>query len=180
MTPLQFRRGDIFMADLNPVIGSEQGGIRPVLIIQNNTGNRFSPTVIVATITTKKRADQPTHVYLGREFGLPEHSLLSTEQPRTLDKSRLQAYVGHVDNATMRRVDHALKVSMDLLQNEPYRITLCGSCASAFYGSSSHHIRRVDRYQAEKSRCSYCNSRSGYDYWLTNQKRSKPKKHSAS
>ena len=161
------------MANLDPVIGSEQGGIRPVLTIQNNTGNRFSPTVIVATITTKRKGNQPTHVELGAEYGLSEDSILSAEQPRTLDRSRLLKYIGHVDKHKMYEINRALKVSMDLLQNEPNRITLCKSCASAFYFSGSHIIRRADRYQATKSMCDYCNFRYGYDYFLIDkQKRS--------
>ncbi len=167
MEPLKIRRGDIFMANLDPVVGSEQGGIRPVLIIQNNTGNRFSPTVIVATITTKRKGNQPTHVELGPKYGLPEDSILSAEQPRTLDKTRLMSFVGHVDKTTMYEVNRALKVSMDLIKNEPNRITLCRSCASAFYYSGSHFIRRVDPYQSSKSMCDYCNSNYGFDYYLT-------------
>ena len=174
MEPLTISRGDIYMADLDPVVGSEQGGIRPVLIIQNNTGNRYSPTVIVAAITTKRKGTQPTHIELGKDFGLPEDSILSAEQPRTLDKTRLQNYVGRVDKKKMREVNRALKVSLDLLRNEPHRITLCQTCASAFYHSGSHVIRRADRYQPSRSICDYCNSHYGFDYWLTDKEKRKP------
>ena len=171
MEPLKIRRGDIFMANLDPVVGSEQGGTRPVLIIQNNTGNRFSPTVIAAAITTKHKGNQPTHVELGSEYGLPEDSILSAEQPRTLDKTRLQKYIGHLDKYKMYEVNRALKVSMSLLRNEPNRITLCLPCASAFYNSGSHFILRVDRYQTTKSMCNYCNHRYGYDYFLIDKQK---------
>ena len=176
MENTRIRRGDIFLANLDPVVGSEQGGTRPVLIIQNNTGNQFSPTVIVAIITTKQKGTQPTHIHLGTQFGLPEDSTLSAEQPRTLDKTRLLHYIGHVDKHTMYEVNRALKISMDLLRNEPNRITLCRSCASAFYNSGSHVIRRADYYQSSKSICDYCNSRYGFDYWLTDKIKRKPAK----
>ena len=174
METLKVKRGDIFTANLDPVVGSEQGGIRPVLIIQNNTGNRFSPTVIAAVITSRRKGTQPTHVALGSDCGLPEDSILSAEQPRTLDKSRLLKYIGHVDRPVMDEVNRALKVSLDLLRNEPYRITLCRPCASAFYCSGSHVIRRADRYQATKSLCDYCCSRYGFDYFLTDHLKHRP------
>ena len=174
MEPLKIRRGDIYMANLDPVIGSEQGGVRPVLIIQNNTGNRFSPTVIVATITMKRKGNQPTHVALGTEYGLSEDSILSAEQPRTLDKTRLLKYIGHLDKYKMYEVNRALKISMALLRNEPNRITLCLPCATAFYYSGSHFIRRADRYQATKSICDYCNYRYGYDYFLIDKQKRTP------
>ena len=110
------QRGDIYKADLAPVVGSEQGGNRPVLIIQNNVGNRFSPTVIVAAITgyTKKR-NQPTHVRLqGSSCGLLRDSTVLLEQLRTLDKSRLHEYVGSVSAEKMCEVDSALDISVGL------------------------------------------------------------------
>ena len=174
MEPLKIRRGDIFTANLDPVEGSEQGGVRPVLIIQNNTGNRFSPTVIAAAITTKRKGNLPTHVELGSQYGLPEDSILSAEQPRTLDKSRLMQYIGHVDKYKMYEVNRALKVSLALLRNEPNRITLCPACASAFYHSGSHYIRRADPYQSSKSMCDYCNSNYGFDYFLTDKEKRRP------
>lgn len=109
-------RGDIFYAELTPVIGSEQGGIRPVLIIQNNIGNRHSPTVIVASITSRiKRSHMPTHVNIdGNHYGLHSDSVVMLEQLRTLDKRRLLDYAGSVDNNTMREIDRALAVSVGL------------------------------------------------------------------
>ena len=115
---IDVQRGDIFYADLSPVVGSEQGGIRPVLIIQNDTGNKFSPTVIAAAITSQmSKAKLPTHIEIGAlEYGLQKDSVILTEQIRTLDKSRLRDKVGHVDNLLMYRVDRALTVSFGLIR----------------------------------------------------------------
>ena len=112
----QIHRGDIYYADLSPVVGSEQGGSRPVLIIQNNTGNHFSPTVIAAAITGyTKRDRQPTHVRINPSTcGLPQNSTILLEQLRTLDKSRLNEYMGSVDEEKMREVNAALGVSVGL------------------------------------------------------------------
>lgn len=112
----QIHRGDIYCADLSPVVGSEQGGNRPVLVIQNNTGNHFSPTVIAAAITGHAKRDrQPTHVRINHSTcGLFQNSTVLLEQIRTLDKSRLSEYMGRVDDEKMREVDTALGVSVGL------------------------------------------------------------------
>ena len=108
------KRGDIFYADLSPVVGSEQGGVRPVLIVQNNVGNRHSPTVIAAASQVNK-AKMPTHIELSaRSFGLTKDSVVLAEQIRTLDKKRLRERMGSVDEACMTRVDEALAVSFGL------------------------------------------------------------------
>lgn len=107
------RRGDIFYANLSGTVGSEQGGVRPVLVIQNDVGNRSSNTIIAAAITSKvKRLDMPTHAKLGKRFGLAEDSIVLLEQIRTIDKSRLSQYVGSVDSITMSDVDRALSISV--------------------------------------------------------------------
>ncbi|SFC70759.1 mRNA interferase MazF [Alkalibacterium subtropicum] len=109
------KRGDIYYADLSPVIGSEQGGMRPVLIIQNNVGNKYSPTVIVAAITTKiEKGKMPTHVEVGADKGLEKNSVVLLEQIRTIDKQRLKDQVTHLDNKTMSMVDDALAISIGL------------------------------------------------------------------
>ena len=109
------RRGDIYLANLAPVVGSEQGGIRPVLVIQNDVGNWHSPTIIVAIITSQiKNQYLPTHVLLNLTCGLPRESMAMLEQIRTIDKKRIYKYVGQVDRDQMRAVDAALKVSMGL------------------------------------------------------------------
>lgn len=108
------KRGEIYRASLDPVVGSEQGGIRPVLIVQNDMGNRHSPTVIVAAITSRmKKPGLPTHVPLSAaECGLKQDSVVLMEQVRTLEKTRLTKYLGAVPPATMRRVDEALRLSL--------------------------------------------------------------------
>jgi len=110
------KRGDIFYADLRPVVGSEQGGVRPVLIIQNDTGNRHSPTVICAAITSKmNKAKLPTHVELNAEkYGIVKDSVILLEQVRTIDKSRLKEKVCHLDEDIMYKIDQALLVSFAL------------------------------------------------------------------
>ena len=109
-------RGDIYYADLRPVVGSEQGGVRPVLIIQNDVGNRHSPTVICAAITSKmNKAKLPTHVELdARKYDLVKDSVILLEQLRTIDKQRLKEKVCHIDEELLKKVDCALRVSLEL------------------------------------------------------------------
>ncbi|MDR0858462.1 MAG: type II toxin-antitoxin system PemK/MazF family toxin [Oscillospiraceae bacterium] len=112
----QVKRGDIYYADLSPVVGSEQGGMRPVLIIQNDTGNRHSPTVIAAAITSQiNKARLPTHIELGaRSYGLSKDSVVLLEQIRTIDKRRLREHMGRIDDSLMNRVNNAIAVSFGL------------------------------------------------------------------
>jgi mRNA interferase MazF len=112
------RRGDIFYADLSPVIGSEQGGVRPVLIIQNDIGNKYSPTVIVAAITSQiNKAKLPTHVEISAlEYGLTKDSVILLEQVRTIDKRRLREKIGHFDEEMMYKVNEALEISFGLTE----------------------------------------------------------------
>jgi mRNA interferase MazF len=111
------KRGDIYYADLRPVVGSEQGGIRPVLIIQNDTGNKHSPTVIVAAITSKiHKAKLPTHIELDcHQYDIVKDSVILLEQVRTIDKKRLKDKVCRLDGEVMNRVNEALAISLDLL-----------------------------------------------------------------
>ena len=110
------RRGDIYYADLSPVVGSEQGGIRPVLIVQNNVGNKYSPTVIAAAITSQiNKAKLPTHIEINAdEYGLQKDSVILLEQIRTIDKKRLREKIGHLDAKSMRRVNTVIEVSFGL------------------------------------------------------------------
>ena len=110
------KRGDIFYADLRPVVGSEQGGVRPVLIIQNDVGNKHSPTVICAAITSKmNKAKLPTHIEIStRDYKIVKNSVILLEQIRTIDKQRHREYVCHIDGPMMRKVDQAIRVSLEL------------------------------------------------------------------
>lgn len=109
------RRGDIYYADLTPVIGSEQGGIRPVVVIQNDIGNRFSPTIIAAAITSQiNKSKLPTHIEISSKYGLLKDSVILLEQIRTIDKIRLKEKIGHLDDELMVRVDNALSISFGL------------------------------------------------------------------
>ena len=112
---MEIKRGQIYYADLSPIVGSEQGGFRPCLIIQNDIGNKYSPTVIVAVITTRKtKANLPTHVWLNAECGLPKESMVECEQVRTLDKKRLKDFMGKVSKEVMAEIDKGLKISFAL------------------------------------------------------------------
>ena len=110
------KRGDIFYADLSPVVGSEQGGIRPVLVVQNDIGNKYSPTVIVAAVTSQiNKAKMPTHIELSaNEYGLSKDSVVLMEQIRTIDKKRLKEKIGHMDEELQYAIDEALRISFGL------------------------------------------------------------------
>lgn len=110
------KRGDIYYADLSPVVGSEQGGMRPVLVVQNNVGNHYSPTVIVAAITAKiQKGKMPTHVEISAEkHGIERDSVVLLEQIRTIDKQRLREKVTHLDYATMEKINEAMEISLGL------------------------------------------------------------------
>lgn len=118
MAATDIKRGDIYYADLSPVVGSEQGGMRPVLIIQNNVGNHYSPTVIVAAITARmQKSKMPTHVSItASHTGIEKNSVILLEQIRTIDKQRLKDRVTHLDDATMNRVNAALQISIGLVE----------------------------------------------------------------
>ena len=115
---MEINRGDVYYADLSPVVGSEQGGFRPVLVIQNNVGNKFSPTVIIAAITSQlEKAKLPTHIELSKDrFSLQKDSVVLLEQIRTLDKRRLKEKVSSIDEITMRKVDVAMMISLGITE----------------------------------------------------------------
>ncbi len=114
---MNVKRGDVFFADLSPVVGSEQGGVRPVLVIQNDIGNRFSPTVIVAAITAQiQKAKLPTHVEIdAKTYGFEKDSVILLEQIRTIDKQRLTDKITHLDEEMMAKVNDALQISLGLI-----------------------------------------------------------------
>ena len=116
---MSIKKGDLYFADLSPVTGSEQGGIRPVLVVQNDVGNKFSPTIIVAAITSRRnKADLPTHVEIEADGnGLSKNSVVLLEQLRTIDKRRLRERIGTIDKTRLPEVDEALSVSLGIENN---------------------------------------------------------------
>ena len=149
------KRGEIYHADLNPVFGSEQGGYRPVLII------------IVAAITSQPKTKLPTHVPINGIRGLEKESFVLLEQIRTVDKRRLDDYVGRLNRDQMNRVEKALRTSMEIKKlDKPVLMCLCPMCAKPFYNSKEHFIIRADRDQTIKETCMFCNVRQGYDYLI--------------
>ncbi len=118
--PMTVKRGELYYADLSPVVGSEQGGVRPVLIVQNDIGNKYSPTIIAAAVTSKlNKAKLPTHIELPSAFGLAKNSVILLEQIRTIDKRRLKERIGELPDATMNRVNRAILISLAFVQQNP-------------------------------------------------------------
>lgn len=112
---MNIKRGEIYYADLSPVVGSEQSGIRPILVIQNDIGNRFSPTIIGVPITSKAKVSMPTHIAIeGNKYGLDKDSIILAEQIRTLDKTRLKERVGKLDKKVLEEVKRAIEISCGL------------------------------------------------------------------
>lgn len=166
-TPLY--RGDIYFCDLDPAFGCEQGGTRPVLVIQNNTGNAHSATTIIAAITHKDKPALPTHVALQGVSGLKDGSVVLLEQIRTIDRGRLVRQVATLDNHKMRLVDIALATSVGI-QTPPKTsmlMSLCQSCVQTFRDSNSYLVRQADVSQETKESCTICNVKTGYDFEVT-------------
>ena len=135
------------------------------MVIQNNTGNEYSPTVIVAAITSRLKIKLPTHVSLRNRQGLEKNSVVLLEQIRTLDKKRLENFVGTIDRYQMWKVDEALRTSTGMRKlDKPIEMCLCPVCVKVFYESPEHFVKRADRNQQKKETCMFCNSRKGYDY----------------
>lgn len=160
------RRGDIYYADLDPAIGSEQGGKRPVLVLQNDIGNKFSNTVIVAALTSKMKPKLPTHLVLPEVAGLIAGSIILLEQLRTVDKSRLDKQAGKLDPAMMRLVDVGLITSLGLKMDSSsvMFMSLCRTCVKSFQDSEDYKVYRVDYDQSVKETCTVCHVRAGFDY----------------
>ena len=151
-----YLRGDMYYADLGRGIGSEQEGYRPVVIIQNNVGNKHSPTVIIASITSKTgvKAKLPTHYYIDdAEDGLELPSIVLLEQLRTVDKRRLGNFIGHLSEKHICGINHALAVSIGLIESVPKKLILClcSTCADNFYGTGAYYLRRITRTKRQKA-----------------------------
>ena len=175
-----YYRGDVYMADLGEGVGSEQEGSRPVVIIQNDTGNHYSPTVIVAAMTSKAntKAKLPTHFILEDLTQFP--SLVLCEQLHTLDKHRLGERLGRLTHKEIQQLDYALAVSLGLKPSRARQkvkahkasltMTLCPSCAEAFCWDGEHTLKRVDAVSPVKDLCTFCGQRYGYEYRVFGRK----------
>lgn len=168
----KFMRGDVFIASLDPIVGSEQGGCRPVLVLQNDIGNQFSTTTLVAAITSQKKPDLPTHIILRETGFLEKDSMVLLEQLRTLDRLRFSDYLGSLDLQVMKRVSDTLAISLGVIGNTniPLILSLCYSCANQFYNSGAHFIKWLDPEQEIKETCMYCKVRTGFDFILIERK----------
>lgn len=172
MRKAKVKRGDIYYARLNPVVGSEQGDCRPVLIVQNDIGNDHSPTVIVTPLTRNLRKNPlPTHVLLPKSCGLDKDSLVLTEQIRTIDRSRLSNYIGHIDKHTQHDVDMALEVCIGLekrraRKGESFDLTLCPRCESDFRNSGYLLVKKG--WQEVKTDCDFCKVAKGLTFGIFN------------
>ena len=138
------------------------------MIIQNNVGNKHSPTVIIASITSKTgvKAKLPTHYYIDAEDGLELPSIVLLEQLCTVDKRCLGNFIGHLSEKHICGINHALAVSIGLIESVPKKLILClcSTCADNFCGTGAYYLRRIDPHQTAKDTCTYCNSRKGLDY----------------
>ena len=172
MITRKIKRGDMYYADLNPIIGSEQGDCRPVLIVQNDLGNEHSPTVVVAPLTTNIRKNHlPTHVMIPCSCGLDRDSLVLAEQIRTIDCSRLSEYIGHIGSELFPAIDTALAVCMGLEnkrspKGEMLELSLCSRCESDFRSSGYLIIKKG--WQDVKEDCDFCKTGRGLRFGIFN------------
>ena len=161
----KYYRGQVFLVDFDPVKGSEQGGIRPALVIQNNTGNLYSPTLIVAPVTSSLKPKLPVHLPVSGISALKKNSTLLLEQIRVVDKSRVGKYLGSVTNVAMRLIDAAIAASLDIRHQdrETSEMTLCPICKSQ-YEDSGFEVRLISNPKDPKETCDYCSYRQGFNY----------------
>ena len=159
------KRGDIFSANLDPVIGSEQGNIRPVLVVQNDKGNHYSPTIVIVPITSKPGKNLlPTHVTIPKHCGLTADSLALTEQIRTVDRSRLYEYIGRIDYRVQEIIDKALAISIGInkklsAKGEMFELCLCHRCENSFLDNGYVVVKKG--WQDVKENCDLCKQRLG-------------------
>ena len=172
MITRKIKRGDMYYADLNPIIGSEQGDRRPVLIVQNDHGNEHSPTVVATPLTASIRKNHlPTHVKIPHSCGLDKDSIILTEQIRTLDRSRLGEYIGHISSEMFPAIDKALAVCIGLEnkrspKGEMLELTLCSRCESDFRNSGYLVIKKG--WQDVKEDCDFCKTGRGLNFGIFN------------
>ena len=165
-TKHKLKRGDLFFAEFDHAVGSELSGPHPVVIVQNNKGNYYGPTVIGAAISSQiKKEYLKTHVIL--KTGPCAGSMVMAEQLHTLDKRRLLKYIGTLDQASMKAVDEAVLKSLGLWGKQPQLLCLCGKCVQIFRAVPGQTAQVANPYQVITEPCTYCGSRNGYDYWIS-------------
>ena len=168
------KRGSLFYCGLPKKKGSIQRKKRPVMIVQNDVGNIYSPTVIVAPITSVlKKQNIPTHIPIGSEFGLLNDSILLIEQLTTVDKKCIYDFIGVASKEFMRQVDKAIAVSVGITETfnlSEFTACLCPNCLQYFFSSHNYEILRTDKFQKEKSLCTYCRQEEGYNYIISERK----------
>lgn len=165
---ISISRGDVILADLDPVFGHELGGTRPALVVQNNIGNSRSKTTIVAVIARKDRPSQPTHVAINVPDAMA-HSVVLLEQIRTIDERRIAKKLCSIDAREMHMVDFALMASLGIAHsaNTPTLMSLCRTCAQSFLDSGSFRLSQTGTDSDEKELCTICNVNTGYDFEVT-------------
>ena len=172
MKQKKITRGDIYFANLNPVIGSEQGGFRPVLVCQNNTGNAHSPTIVIVPITRNLNKNPlPTHVVIPQSCGFDADCLALAEQIRTIDRSRLNKYIGHINGDVQQQIDTALSVCIGIEEKrspkgEMLTLCLCHRCENDFHDSGYILVKRG--WQDVKEECDFCKTGRGLTFGVFN------------
>jgi len=172
MTTKYIKRGEIYYANLNPIIGSEQGAIRPVLVVQNNIGNKYSPTIVVIPITCNlKKKFLPTHVKIPLSSGLEVDSLALVEQIRTIDRSRFGEYVGCIEKNVQLRIDDALIICVGIKESHSTKcdmltLCLCPQCKRNFMDSGCILVKKG--WQKKKGSCDFCEARQGFIFGVFN------------
>ena len=170
MNKMNVKRGDIYYANLNPAIGSEQGDVRPVLVVQNNKGNAYSPTTVVVPITKSLVKNYlPTHVVIPQSSGLDCDSLALCEQIRTIDRTRLSSYIGHINGEAQAEIDDALLVCIGIEERrakkgEMMTLSLCPRCESNFRESGYVLVKKG--WQEYKEDCDFCKIRQGLTFGI--------------
>lgn len=169
-------RGDVYLAELGAGIGYEQQGSTPVVIIQNDVGNLHSSNVIAAALSTSPgaRARMPVHVLVHPADGMHGAAVVNLEQLRTLDKSRLTQYLGHLTQHDIDGLDRALRISVGLepeYRDDSMLLTLCGICAESFFRNPAYRLCRADPCQTDTETCTVCNHRRGFDYIVQRRRR---------
>jgi mRNA interferase MazF len=166
------KRGDIFYADLNPIVGSEQGDTRPVLVVQNDMGNEHSPCVIVTPLTGNlKKIHLPTHVVIPRSVGLDRDSLALVEQIRTIDRTRISDYIGRINDTQQAAIDKALSICVGLEKRrspkgEMLVLSLCGRCERDFRNSGYLLVKKG--WQENLESCDFCKNAKGLTFGVFN------------